>query len=330
MARPRHAAPPAPETPAQVLAELLAVQRGRFAALDPRLPEAAAPPPGDIVVVGTPPHRVAGVITHHSWPAGSGPLLWSAAQVSELHPVVGAAGHAPLHALVEAWRGRMLPAVLREPDSAATVTWPSRDVVATRVFLDHGLVPLAVLAVRPPGAVASPPPDAGLEIRRADDGDVDACVRLALEELAYSSQVGGSVVRADAEAVKRTVIRDRLGRGEPTWIALRRGRAVGMMECGRAESTPGTWLAGLLPEGAWGYVNCASVTAAERGSGVGHQLLAAALPELDAATSDVPPRGTYLYYNPPNPLSSVFWPRAGYRPLWTLWEVRPAGGLRGL
>lgn len=325
---PRHAARTAPEPPAQVMADLLEVQRRRFAALDPRLPEAVAPPPGDIVVVGTPPHRVAGVVTHHTWPAGSGPLLWSASQVSELHPVIGAAGHAPLHALVEAWRGRLLPAVLREPDSAATVTWPSRDVVATRVFLDHGLVPLAVLAVRPPAPVSDPPPDPTLEVRRAGVDDLDACVRLAMEELAYSSQVGGSLVRADAEAVKRTTIRDRLTRGEPTWIALRRDRAVGMMECGRTEATPGTWLGGLLPGGAWGYVNCASVTSAERGSGVGHHLVAAALPELETTDSSLPVRGTYLYYNPPNPLSSVFWPRAGYRPLWTLWEVRPAGGLR--
>ncbi|GLZ52114.1 GNAT family N-acetyltransferase [Actinomycetospora sp. NBRC 106378] len=325
---PRHAARTAPDSPATVLAELLEVQRRRFAALDARLPEAVAPPPGDIVVVGTPPHRVAGVVTHHTWPAGSGPLLWSAAQVSELHPVVGAAGHAPLHALVEAWRGRLLSAVLREPDSAATVTWPSRDVVATRVFLDHGLVPLAVLAVRPPGPLPAPPPDPAVDVRRATPDDLDACVRLALEELAYSSQVGGSIVRADAEAVKRTAIRDRLTRGEPTWIALRGDRAVGMMECGRTESAPGTWLAGLLPHGAWGYVNCASVTSAERGSGVGHRLAAAALPELEATESGLPGRGTYLYYNPPNPLSSVFWPRVGYRPLWTLWEVRPAGGLR--
>ena len=63
--------------------------------------------------------------------------------------VIGAAGHAPLHALVDAWRGRLLPVVLAEPDSAATITWPSRDVVATRVFLDHGLVPLAAELAEP-------------------------------------------------------------------------------------------------------------------------------------------------------------------------------------
>jgi hypothetical protein len=38
--------------------------------------------------------------------------------------------------------------------------------------------------------------------------------------------------------------------------------------------------------------------------------------------------GTYLYYNPTNPLASVFWHRQGYRPLWTTWEVRPAAALR--
>jgi len=38
--------------------------------------------------------------------------------------------------------------------------------------------------------------------------------------------------------------------------------------------------------------------------------------------------GTYLYYNPTNPLSSVFWHRQGYRPLWTTWEIHPASALR--
>jgi GNAT superfamily N-acetyltransferase len=315
-----------PDSPAQVMADLLEIQRRRFAALDPRLPRAAAPPLGDVLVVGDVPQRAAGVVTHHVWPAGSGPLLWSTTQVSELHPVLGATGHGPLHALVDAWRGHVLPGMLREQDSSAVVTWPSRDVVATRVFLDHGLVPLAVLAVRPPGAAPAPAPDPTLTVRRALPEDLEECVRLALEELAYSSQVGGSLLRPDAEAVKRTMIRDRLGRGEPTWLAERDGVVVGMIECGHAEAVPGAWLANLLPVGLWGYVNCASVTAAERGSGVGAHLVATALAALQTSRTAV--RGTYLYYNPPNPLSSVFWPRAGYSPLWTLWEVRPAAGLR--
>ncbi len=161
------------------------------------------------------------------------------------------------------------------------VTWPSRDVVATRVFLDHGLIPLAVLAVRAPAPAPAPPPDPTLRVRPAGPGDLDACVRLALEELAYSSQVGGSLARPDAEAVKRTTIRDRLGRGEPTWLAERDGVVVGMIECGLADAGPGVWLGNLLPSGVWGYVNCASVTAAERSRGVGAHLVATALGALE-------------------------------------------------
>jgi GNAT superfamily N-acetyltransferase len=325
----RHRPPPPGPAPELVLAELLGEQRQRFADLDRDLPEAPAPPPGDVVVVDSTAGRAAGVVTRHTWPTGSGPLLWSASEVTELYPVLGRSGPAAADALLTAWRSRLGPRLLREPDSAAVVTWPSRDVAATRVMLDRGLVPLAVLAVRPIAPVAPVTADPGLRVRRAGPSDLEDCLRLALEELTYSSQVGGSVVRPDAEAVKRTTLRDRLARGEPTWLAERAGVAVGLLECGHAEAAPGTWLAGLLPAGRWGYVNCASVSASERGSGVGRALLAEALPVLQEGPpgrGDV--RGTYLYYNPPNPVSSVFWPRQGYRPLWTLWETRPASGLR--
>jgi GNAT superfamily N-acetyltransferase len=167
--------------------------------------------------------------------------------------------------------------------------------------------------------VPAPPP-----LRRAREDDLEACVELAMHEIAYSSTVGGSVLRPDAEAVKRTALRERFARDEPIWVAERDGRVVGLLECGLTDATPGTWLAGLLPTGRWGYVNCASVLPGRRGHGVGHALVTTALPSLEPPGA----RGTYLYYNPPNPLSSVFWPRHGYRPLWTLWEVRPASALR--
>lgn len=312
-------------SPEVVLTELLRDQQARYTELDAGLPPAVMPPPGDVVVVGGHGDEAAGVVTHHSWPAGSAPLLWSAAEVTELHPVLGHAGRAGADALVTEWRARVPARTRAAADSAAVVTWPSRDVAAARAFLDHGLVPLAVLAVRPPGP--PPPvadPDPALVLRPARDGDLEACVTLAMHEIAYSSLVGGSVLRPDPEAVKRAALRERQQRGEPIWVAERDGRLVGLLECGLTDATPGSWLAGLLPIGRWGYVNCASVLPGQRGRGVGHALVAAALPALQ------PPgvRGTYLYYNPPNPVSSVFWPRHGYRPLWTLWEVRPASALR--
>ncbi|PVZ11952.1 GNAT family N-acetyltransferase [Actinomycetospora cinnamomea] len=319
---------PSGRAPEVVLTELLGDQQRRFHEVDPGLPPAVLPPPGEVLVVGDDTAgEVAGVLTQHTWPAGSAPLLWSAAEVTELHPVLGAAGRGGVDRLLTEWRARLPARVRHVADSAAVVTWPSRDVAAARAFLDHGLVPLAVLAVRrpgpPAGAVVTPggPP---VRIRRARDDDLEACVALAMHEIAYSSMVGGSVLRPDAEAVKRTALRQRFARDEPVWLAEQDGEAVGLLECGLTDVSPGSWLAGLLPVGRWGYVNCASVLPDRRGAGVGHALVTAALPGLQ------PPggRGTYLYYNPPNPISSVFWPRHGYRPLWTLWEVRPAAALR--
>lgn len=322
----RSRATPSGRSPEVVLTELLRDQQARFAELDADLPPAVLPPPGDVIVVGDGPGgEAAGVVTQHSWPAGSAPLLWSAAEVTELHPVLGRSGRRGADGLLAEWPARVPGRVRAAADSAAVVTWPSRDVAAARAFLDHGLVPLAVLAVRRPGPLAGVVDrDPGLAVRPAGEDDLEGCVELAMHEIAYSSMVGGSVLRPDAEAVKRAALRERWARGEPIFVAERDGRMVGLLECGLTDATPGSWLAGLLHPGRWGYVNCASVLPGQRGRGVGHALVAAALPVLQPSGA----RGTYLYYNPPNPVSSVFWPRHGYRPLWTLWEVRPAAALR--
>ncbi len=62
----------------------------------------------------------------------------------------------------------------------------------------------------------------------------------------------------------------------------------------------------------------------ERGGGVGAALVSRAHAELDARQIPV----TLLHYAPPNPVSAPFWSRMGYRPLWTIWESRPAATLR--
>jgi hypothetical protein len=36
----------------------------------------------------------------------------------------------------------------------------------------------------------------------------------------------------------------------------------------------------------------------------------------------------FLHYEQLNPLSGPFWHRQGYRPLWNIWEVRPARAIR--
>jgi GNAT superfamily N-acetyltransferase len=304
--------------------ELVDAQSVRFASVDPLLPPASPPPDGDVITAALPDgRRVAGVLMRQFYGPGSVPSLWSARESWELTPLIGEHGGGALDALLRAWRQRMDRTGPPGPDSACVVTWPSRDVEATRALLDHGFVPLSVIAVRRSAPPASEPPPR-VAMRRAGPRDLETVLQLSLLELRYSALVGGTMPRADAVPLKRGTLQERLQAGEPTWLAERDGIAVGMVECGWTESAAGTWMAARLPYGRWGYVNCASVVPGARGTGIGQQLMALVHRELDRGGAI----GTYLYYNPANPLSSVFWPRQGYRPLWTIWEVRPAGALR--
>ncbi|WHT17386.1 GNAT family N-acetyltransferase [Crossiella sp. CA-258035] len=307
-----------------LVGDLLAAQTAHFAGLDPLLPPAAGPVRGDAVSAALPDGgRVAGMVELTEYPPGSANRLWSAARVWELVPVLGASGRAGMDALLRAWQHRMAGQADFDPDSACVLNWPSRDVAATRALLDHGLVPLSVLAVRERRESAAPSPGP-LTVRRARQADLGAAVELSMLELAYSALVGSAVVRPDAAALKREALANRLRAGDPVWLAEHDGVPVGLAECGWTDSGPRTAAAARLPRGRWGYVNCVSVLPGARGSGVGQLLMAAAHAEFAAAGV----AGSYLYFNPPNPLSSVFWSRQGYRPLWTMWEIRPAGALR--
>lgn len=306
-------------------ATLLRSQSERFAALDPLLPPAPPPPDGDVLTAALPDgERVAGVLTVHRSEPNSLPALWSAVETWELHPLLGGgdAGQG-VDALLRQWR-RILDRRTPGADSSCLVTWPSRDTEASRPLLDHGFVPLSVLAVRTAAPPPAGEPDPDLVIRRADIADLDIVVPLALAELEYSARVGASIPRPGAAELKHAAAADHLLRDDPVWLAERDGMAVGLAECWLTVAEPSSWAASRLPPGKWGYVNCLSVLPELRGSGVGRELMAHAhrgLRSLGAA-------GTFLYYNPPNPLASVFWARQGYRPLWTVWEVRPAAAMR--
>jgi ribosomal protein S18 acetylase RimI-like enzyme len=302
---------------------LLDERERTFTALDELLPLAGPPPAGE-------PLRAAdasafGVVEHSESPPGTLSSLWSAREVWQLYPIVPAAHPAALDALLLAWREK--PVRPEGADSARTVVWPSRDVDAAGVLLDHGFDPVSVLAVRSGrGARAEPgsraPSD--LRLRRAESADLPVLVDLAVAELDYSSRIGGARRRPDAAELRSAALRYRLAAGEPVWLAEDGGDPLGMAECSLADVAAAGAPRALLQAGRWGYVNCLSVFPAARGHGVGGALARAALRDFAARRAE----GSYLYYNPLNPRSSVFWPRYGYRPLWTIWEAAPASGSR--
>jgi GNAT superfamily N-acetyltransferase len=78
---------------------------------------------------------------------------------------------------------------------------------------------------------------------------------------------------------------------------------------------------GLAPAA---YLSCLCVAPAQRGRGLGGELVRRLHAELD----DVGIAVTLLHHGQLNPLSAPFWYRMGYRPLWTTWAARPAAALR--
>jgi GNAT superfamily N-acetyltransferase len=309
-----------------VARSLREAQAARFAGLDPLLPPAAPDPAGEVLTAAVPSgKRVAGVLDRTVHGPGSPTSLWSARDRWELFPLVGDEAGPGIDALLRAWRQLMDKVEPPDLDSACLVTWPSRDVEGSRALLAHGFQPLSVLAVRQPREHVPLPPSApGLVVRTAIDRDLDVAVSLALAELTYSAMVGNTIVRPDAAEIKRNTLGYRISHEDTVWLAELDGVAVGLAECWLTDSATNAGRRFPVPPGRWGYVNLVSVLPGARGTGVGQAMMDWAHLELHRAGAT----GTYLYYNPPNPLSSVFWPRQGYRPLWTIWELRPAGALR--
>ena len=306
---------------------LLAAHRARFAAVDALLPPAAPPADGErldaAAADGT---QVTGVLQRQRFAPGDVPMLWSAADTWQLFPYVGDTGTEGVDLLLRALKGRLESEETAETgdDSACVVVWPSRDAEAIRAFLDHGLVPLSAVGVRtaPPGE--ADPADPTVTVRRAGPGDYTVALELAEATFDYTGLVA-SVRRANTAELLGPSLRKALAEDTPAvWLAEEDGEARALAHCAWVDAVPGNEAAELLPPGRWGYVNNVVTTPGERGGGFGRALMDHVHRELHRGGAT----RTYLYYNPTNPLSSVFWHRQGYRPLWTTWEVRPASALR--
>ncbi len=148
----------------------------RLTGLDPLLPAQSAPPDGcgaTFTAAGSDGDlaAVAGC-AHWTDEPGALSLTWGAARRFHLHPRIGGApvGSALDH-LITQWRDHLagIPEAAEE-DSAAMVTWPSRDVEGIRVLQRHNLAPFAVIAARvarTERAAEQEQPDDGIRIRRA-------------------------------------------------------------------------------------------------------------------------------------------------------------------
>jgi GNAT superfamily N-acetyltransferase len=268
----------------------------------------------------------AGICEHWVGDAESLDLSWGAARRFQMTPqIAGPEVAGALDGLLSQWRDHLaaVPGADDE-DSAALITWPSRDITGIRTLQRHGLVPMEVIAARR----TVPHPDAGqaqpgVRIRRAGPADIDAVVRLGVEVVRYDAYFGDVTERPGTAAAMRREAAGLLAGPEPwTWLAERDGTAVGMLAAERPEAA--SWIAPMVGSAPIAYLMLMFVHPEERASGVGAAMTARLHREVEAAGV----AATLLHYEQTNPLSVPFWSQQGYRPLWTTWAARPARAIR--
>ncbi len=244
---------------------------------------------------------------------------WNPAERHVLAARIGADDPAgAMDALLSRW-SQTVRARAGSAESAAVLTWPSRDVELIPTLLAHGLAPRVVLAVRLAGR-DSPDGAAGVVVRRATEADLDAAVAMELELVRWNQTLGQMTERpntAELIRAKRTAP-GRLW----SWLAEVDQTPVGLLSVLDPEHAP--WAAGLSSAGTAVYLSDLMVLPGRRGAGAGTALVRQVHHELDRAGFSA----VLLHYLGMNPLAGPFWHRCGYRPLQTNWEVRPAPQLR--
>jgi GNAT superfamily N-acetyltransferase len=315
------------------IAGIVAGHEKRLAALDPLLPLTHPLPP---IGADEPALATDGGIGYARRDRNGPGSLLRVYQPTDLHRLVARIDDtrpaAAMADLLTGWATQVHSVVTRDAgdrpaeasptDDGATVVWPSRDTALTRVFLDHGLVPLATVAARPAGR-AGPEPGTRTTIREITAADLDAIVDLYLQEIAWDAHFGGVTERPDAADIIRDayvyeVTQDQLW----TWVAEVDGRPAALLSVSPPQHAG--WVAPFTRVEPVAHVAVGVVAVRHRGGGLGSALVAHAHRVLDAAGIGA----TLLHYSSLNPLSGPFWHRCGYRPLWTFWEARPAGQLK--
>jgi hypothetical protein len=314
----------------------------RWQSIDPLLPAPAEANQGHcgfpLRVTGSGGQLLAvGSCRHWEGETRSLDLTWGAARRFELScltagqsaPAVGDA----LDRLLPLWRDHLRALGAGGEDTAAVITWPSRDVGGVVPLVRRGLVPLAVIAARitDQGSRAAPPDidparraaDAGVAVRRAGPADLGALVRLGLEVIRFDAHFGGVRERPSTAAALTAEFEQLLAPPQPWfWLAERDGQPVGMLAAEQPHQA--AWIAPLTRSSPVAYLLLAGVTAGVRAAGVGAALAAC----LNAETLAAGVPATLLHYAQVNPLSAPFWGQQGYRPLWTCWEARPPDSVR--
>ncbi|MEO3790387.1 GNAT family N-acetyltransferase [Nonomuraea sp. B10E15] len=260
---------------------------------------------------------------------------WSPLVVHRLQARVGGPDpEAALGGLLDRWMAGLPDP---GPGQALAVSWPSRDTAPVRALAVRGFAPISVAAVRRLGErsantpAASPPGERSANtlavrlpgergvgapaVRRATADDAEAIVRMYERLVAYDAQFGWVALRGSTTARIKELVAAEVLPLEWCWVAATGGRPLGCV----IVQPPGRsrWIGKDVRDSPVAYLGVMYVEPAWRSHGVGAAL-------VDVAHRHASARGVasmMLHHALPNPLSTPFWARRGYRPLTTQWVL---------
>lgn len=193
------------------------------------------------------------------------------------------------------------------------VSLPAMLAEATVPLASRGFVPLATTAVRRVQDTPDPIVPASLAVGppEVSERDVllDLLVELHDEELAY----GSSRPHPRARDHYGSYLDAALNQPDWTWVARKDGQPVGLVSLSPPEESQ--WVAPLTSIAPVAYLGFAITTASARGLGAGPALVAHAMRQAQRSGC----QAVVLDHAALSPISSTFWHRRGFRPLWTRW-----------
>lgn len=212
--------------------------------------------------------------------------------------------------------------------SGEMVRWPSCDAWLDKLLHKQGFLLDSELAYQKSPMELSettyPVSVAGLRSRLAHSDDEDSLAALFTEELVFHEpytpfvRMSSSVEHAFRDRLSLLWSGKSLAEGAPLVVVIEQaGRVVAMSESElfivKEDNNDATY---LLPAGRYCHINNMGVSQELRGQGIGHMLVKATVDAFAAMKPD----GYILWFNPANPLSSRFWPRLGFQPLWRTYQ----------
>ncbi|SDN39088.1 GNAT family N-acetyltransferase [Allokutzneria albata] len=293
------------------MSDVVHQHRARLAALDPLFPTITPPDDAGRIEV---PGAVGFFTTEDSSPEVA---LWAAARRHVLRVRLSTGTTGELGPLLDEWDKHLTEVCTPgDRDEAAVINWPSRDSIAVRELVFHGFSPASVVAVRPIGrpipSLATPH-----EVRPAVVADIPALVELSVALHSHDARYGLVTERANAREVLAEEMREAVAEGI-VLVAERDGEVIGFVEAEAGERA--SWAQAMVLAEPTAYLSRLYVRPDARSNGVACALAA----EVHARLNDLGAPVTLMEHILANEFSTPFWYRQGYRPLWTIWQRRPA------